>query len=288
MFISVLTSTYNRASTLPRVFESLQRQTDLDFEWIVLDDGSTDGTDAVVESFMTDARFNIRYFKKTNEGKSRTLNMGYQLCKGEYTLTLDSDDRCVADCIAFFREQIELLPADSITQYSGISTLKRYASGGIVGDKHPNDLHDYVDNYNRRIAGDKWNLIRRDVALEFPFPVFGDERHIAESSMLLRIGQRYYTKFVNEAIEIVEYRNDGLSKNCLQHRISSPRSACYTYDLIYNISNNNKTRFRARVNLLRFCFHGGTVEKHNYLDLLAFPVALMAFIRDIFKLRYSG
>lgn len=284
MFLSIITPTYNRADTLPRVVEALKSQTDKDFEWLVLDDGSTDETESVVQMFKTEADFDIRYVKKQNEGKCRTLNMAYKLCNGDYTLVFDSDDWCVPEAVAFFRREIERIPARLLPNYSGISALKMYASGELVGERYPADLHDYVDRYNRCVAGDKWDLIRRDIALQFPFPAFDDERYIAVSSMLLRIGQNYRTKFSNEVISIVDYRDDGITRNSLKHRSNSPNGCCYTYDLIYAISDNNKARLRARTNQLRFYLHGGSVGNSRLIDLLAFPAALAAFLVDTLTL----
>ena len=98
-FLSIITASYNRADLLPRCFDSLCQQTDLDFEWIIVDDGSTDHTEAVVQNFHTDL-FPIIYHKKPNGGKHTALNASHEYIHGRYVLLLDSDDYLTESAIA--------------------------------------------------------------------------------------------------------------------------------------------------------------------------------------------
>src|SRR5438874_2378327 len=92
---TVLTPTYNRANTLPRVYDSLRAQSFRDFEWLVLDDGSSDGTKSLIEDWQATSDFPIRYIYQENQGKPAAFNRGVQEASGELLLTLDSDDACV-------------------------------------------------------------------------------------------------------------------------------------------------------------------------------------------------
>ena len=83
--LTVLTPTYNRAALLPRLFESLCRQTCKDFEWIVVDDGSTDETEAVVRSVGREAAFPVRYLRKENGGKHTAVNLGVREAEGSWS-----------------------------------------------------------------------------------------------------------------------------------------------------------------------------------------------------------
>ena len=98
--ISIITPTYNRADLLPRVFDSLQKQTSKDFEWLIIDDGSSDNTDEVVNTFTT-TDFNIYYYKKENGGKHTALNYGISRAKGDYILIVDTDDYLTENAIEF-------------------------------------------------------------------------------------------------------------------------------------------------------------------------------------------
>lgn len=91
--ITVFTPTYNRGYIIEKLYRSLQRQTFQDFEWVVMDDGSTDNTEEIFESWMQeDNRFPIRYYKQENGGKCRAINRGLDLAKGELFFIMDSDD----------------------------------------------------------------------------------------------------------------------------------------------------------------------------------------------------
>ena len=97
--ITILTPTYNREKTLQRVYESLLAQTNKDFEWVIVDDGSTDNTKALIESFIAEDKISIKFFFKTNGGKHTALNVGTQAAKGELLLVLDSDDYLLDNAI---------------------------------------------------------------------------------------------------------------------------------------------------------------------------------------------
>src|SRR5437762_2817315 len=97
MIFTVFTPTYNRAGTLPRVYESLKAQTFRDFEWIIVDDGSADSTQELVQSWIGDLDFPIRYFRQQNQGKHVAVNLGVKEARGEFFLNLDSDDACVPE-----------------------------------------------------------------------------------------------------------------------------------------------------------------------------------------------
>ena len=92
MQITIFTPTYNRAYILPRLFQSLKNQKATNFEWLIVDDGSSDDTESVVNEFIKDADFNIRYYKQNNQGKHIALNFAALNAEGEWIITIDSDD----------------------------------------------------------------------------------------------------------------------------------------------------------------------------------------------------
>src|SRR5229473_1606416 len=90
---TVFTPTFNRSQTLSRVYEGLRLQTFRDFEWLIVDDGSTDGTKELVEKWQTESAFLIRYIYQENQGKPAAFNHGVQEARGELFVTLDPDGR---------------------------------------------------------------------------------------------------------------------------------------------------------------------------------------------------
>ena len=99
---TVFTPTYNRAHTLSRVYKSLADQTFKNFEWLIVDDGSTDGTKVLIEKWTEEASFPIRYFYQENQGKHIAHNLGVKKARGELFLSLDSDDTCVPEALERF------------------------------------------------------------------------------------------------------------------------------------------------------------------------------------------
>ena len=102
---TVFTPTYNRAATLPRVYASLRDQTIKDFEWLIVDDGSTDNTREMVTKWQSECKdFDIRYIYQENQHKKVALNRAVAEARGELFIVLDSDDSCVADAVETFQK----------------------------------------------------------------------------------------------------------------------------------------------------------------------------------------
>lgn len=99
ILITVVTPSYNRFHTLPALYNSLQAQTSKCFEWLIVDDGSTDDTEALVETFIPD-NYKLRYIKKENGGKHTALNVAFLNVYTPLTFIVDSDDVLTPDAIA--------------------------------------------------------------------------------------------------------------------------------------------------------------------------------------------
>ena len=109
MLLTVCTPTYNRAHTLPRLYESLVRQTSQDFEWLVVDDGSTDNTRELVDGWVAEGRIRIRYVYKENGGKPSAHNLGVRMAAGELFFCVDSDDYLTDNAVEVIRNNSEKL-----------------------------------------------------------------------------------------------------------------------------------------------------------------------------------
>ncbi len=202
---TVFTPTYNRAHTLPRVYASLLAQTLHDFEWLIVDDGSADGTKALVERWQAEAPFPVRYLHQPNQGKHIAFNAGVRAAAGRLFLTLDSDDECVPTALERFRYHWESIPPARRREFTGASCLCQYVDGGIVGDRFPRDVTDSDSLeifYRYKVRGEKWGVHRVEVLREFPFPEDVKATHVPEALIWSRIARRYRTRFFNEALRI--------------------------------------------------------------------------------------
>jgi glycosyltransferase involved in cell wall biosynthesis len=220
--LTVFTPTFNRAHTLHRVYESLCLQTGADFDWLVVDDGSTDGTAALVEAWASTAPFAVRYVWQPNGGKHTAINHAARLCTSPYLIILDSDDACVPGALARVLDAWKHLPTGREAEFGVVAFLCLTEAGAIVGSRFPSspfDARHYEAFITHGVRGDKWECYRTQVLREFPFPEHLHESAVPEGIVLGRIGTRYLTRYLNEPLRI--YHDDGADSSIV--RSSDPR-----------------------------------------------------------------
>ena len=194
-FISIITPTHNRATLLPRLFQSLKTQTDKDFEWIVVDDGSTDNTQEVVSSFKVENgdSFPITYIRKENGGKHTALNRGVRAAQGSLIMIADDDDLLPPDAIDIIRHSwVKIEFQASVGGIAGLDVNKR--TGEIIGSGLPKEhiLCNAMDiRYRYHVTGDLKEVFRTDVLKDFPFPEIAGEMFCPEQLVWFRIAQKY-------------------------------------------------------------------------------------------------
>ncbi len=213
---TVFTPTFNRAHTLQRVFDSLMRQTYRNFEWLIVDDGSSDGTQELVEKWMDAAWFLIRYEWQPNAGKHFAFNRGVELAEGELFLSIDSDDACVPHALERFIFHWQNIPTEGRSRFSAVTVLSENQHGQLNGDRFPKDILDSDPRelvYRYRLRGDKWGFHVTEVLRRFPFPLIEGLSYVPESIVWCAIGKRYRTRYVNERL-LINFRLES-SKNSL-------------------------------------------------------------------------
>ncbi|RYG38393.1 glycosyltransferase [bacterium] len=201
-----LTCTYNRAHTLERPWRSIRAQTVRDFEWVVVDDGSTDETTALLQSIQAEADFPVRIFRQANQGKQIAWNLGVSEARGRYLVGLDSDDECVPTTIEAFGSAWDSVDVrEDASTVSTVVSLCRSPEGEIIGDLFPTDPF-VTDSIRLRlgdgIQGEKFGCLRTDVAREFPYTPSPDTKYIPEDIIWFRIARRYKLYCINEALRI--------------------------------------------------------------------------------------
>ena len=203
---TVFTPTYNRAHTLHRVYESLKAQTFEDFEWLIVDDGSTDETNRLVEQWQKDAWFPIRYVYQENKGKHAAFNHGVRIANGELFLTLDSDDACTPESLERFKYHWDSIPPDRREGFSAVTGLCKDQNGRLIGNRFPFDPTDSDSieiKYRFEVTGDKCGFHRTDVLKQFPFPEGAEITFVPEGVVWNRVAKRYKTRYVNEVLRTV-------------------------------------------------------------------------------------
>jgi glycosyltransferase involved in cell wall biosynthesis len=205
---TVLTATFNRAHTLPRVWESLRAQTFPSFEWVVVDDGSTDGTADLVRGWAAEAPFPVVYVHQENQGKHVAVNRGVEASSGEMIAVLDSDDACVPTALERFAFHWRSIPEDRRAAFYAVVCHCADPEGRRVGDPFPADVVDArgLDaRYLWGVRGEKWGMVRSDLLRAMPFPERPLRTYLPESLVWDRLGQRYLARFVNEALRVYHW-----------------------------------------------------------------------------------
>lgn len=224
---TVFTSTYNRAHTIHRVYDSLRTQTLRDFEWLVVDDGSTDATPELVANWARTATFPIRYVKQQHSGKHIAHNLALREARGPLFVPLNSDDACVPHALERLAHHWKAIPAAQRPLYSGIVCLCCNQFGTLVGDRFPSDPFDAALSemvYIHRVRGEKWLTAQTDVLRHHPFPEIRDTQFIPEFLIWFDIAKAYKMRCVNEALRVY-YVDDAATGAVLSKRQSLGENA---------------------------------------------------------------
>jgi len=227
--ISIITPTYNRSHTLPRLYDSLALQTCMDFEWIIVDDGSVDETKSVVDAFIKKSNFCIRYAHQQNSGKHAALNTSGQIAKGEWLFIVDSDDALTSDAISIVIDEINRLPNSN---YAGICFRKKFFDGKLIGKiiNKPVVFDATPTTAGRKLEGDLAYVFRSDIFKRLPFPKIVLERFVPELYIWNMIGDAGIIKFfANKAIYQSDYLEDGYTHNFKRNLRKNPQGFLLYY-----------------------------------------------------------
>lgn len=222
LLITVLTPTYNRGEQLRQLFASLQAQTCMNFQWLVVDDGSTDNTRQVVAELTQQATFPVRYLYQANGGKHTALNRGVPTVDTPLTFIVDSDDTVTPDAAAWIETYYAKYREDAAV---GVFSFLRYSHEQGVILKMPCDecIGTYVSERVRaHRPGDMAEVFRTEALQAFPFPQFTGERFLSEDVVWIPMSLSYKSVFINRAIYGFDYLPDGLTRNDKRHKFASP------------------------------------------------------------------
>lgn len=221
--ITVLTPTFNRAHTLPKLFDSLMKQSISGFEWLVIDDGSSDGTSELINGFREAAPFPVRCLVKKNGGKHTALNEGVKAAAGDWVFIVDSDDMLVEEALQKVVAAVKEYGSDSPV---GLCFRTMFPSGqmnGVVWAGNTS-VRSTPAEAPHLFRGDLAYIFRRSAMVAHPFPIIPGENFVPELFIWNKIsdeGEIIY--FPNTAIYICEYLEDGYSRNFKRNLRKNPR-----------------------------------------------------------------
>lgn len=225
--LTIFTPTYNRAHTLVRTYNSLCQQTCKDFEWLIIDDGSTDNTREVVEKWICNSDFKIRYIYQENQGMHGAHNTAYKNITTELNTCIDSDDYMPVDAV---ENIITFWHENRSNKYAGIIGLDQRENGSIIGTTFRPELKEttLMNFYANGGKGDKKLVYRTDIVKQYPeYPLFDGERYVGLAYKYMLIDQDYKLLTLNKPLVIVEYQADGSSNMMWKQYWNNPRGFAF-------------------------------------------------------------
>ncbi len=244
-FFTVFTPTYNRKNEIHRVWESLNNQTFRDFEWIVVDDGSTDNIWSFLEQYKKEALFPVTLLQQENLGKHFAWNRALDIAKGELFVPADSDDRFLPHTLQFFYEKWNAISANERSKYSGINVLcKNSVTGEIVGNKYPQD--ELISNnlelyYKYNVHAEKWGCIRTDLLQKNKYPEIKGRGNYIQNYTWYSLAKHYKVLCFNEVLRIYYTAGDSITNKFTSKTYENFKfAASILFDYLMWHLNNNK------------------------------------------------
>jgi len=295
---TVFTPTFNRAHTLHRVFDSLVAQTYRDFEWIVIDDGSTDDTQSLIKLWQQQADFPIHYHYQVNSGKHIAYNYAVKLAHGELFLVIDSDDGFVVNALESMLYWWENIPSNQRNSFTGIVTLCQNEYGNLCGvpfAESPLDTNALDLRYKHKIRAETWGFHRTAVLKQFPFPEDANVRFVPENIVWDAIARKYKIRCINEPLRIFYQdltvrltKADPKNKARVKHYFLQMLNRDFAYAI-----HDPKSFIKWAVLYVRYSIHIGDIgfmQPSKFknigaylLCILTLPLGFLVYFKDICK-----
>lgn len=257
--VTFFTPTYNRRETIVRTYESLLAVVPAEFwggksnsiEWIIVDDGSTDGTENFGEEWCKENKLAIRYFKQENQGKHVAMNFAEKKARGKFWLTIDSDDTILPNALQIYAKVWNSIPENKREDFCGVSARCIDSDGNIVGDRLPFQPMDVTFTDLRmkyRIEGEMLEMYRVDVLKKYPFPEYDSRmRFCPEAIAWFEMAKKYKLRVVDEAVRTYYY---DASVSIMRER-SVKRSAANYYLWLYFVNHLSRYIFSYPMKIIK-------------------------------------
>lgn len=221
--LTIFTPTYNRAYILNNLYKSLLKQSCTDFKWLIVDDGSTDETEKIVDKWMKECKlFPIIYLKQKNSGKQIAHNKGVSMCDTELFFCVDSDDSLTEDAVESVLKKWE----EADENIAGIIALRGTSQDSPLGSRMPSVYTSTLMQLYQKwsFKGDTALIYRTDVLKKYPFILLEGERFIGENYVYDQIDQSYTMLLEDKVIYIGNYLEDGYTKSTVKLLVQNPKS----------------------------------------------------------------
>lgn len=264
--VTVFTPTYNRAYCLPALYQSLCGQTSQKFEWLIVDDGSTDDTESLVKHWIGENKIKIRYCDQENSGKAQAHNRGVELARLQLFTCVDSDDALVSNAVerilemwSEYPDKIGIICARMDAEYNPITQWK--------GKIQYCTLYNAYRKYGMR--GDAMLIYQTDIIKRYKFPKFEGEKFIRESYLYDLLDQEGSMYITGEALYISEYLPDGYTRN--SHRIVQENRQGYQAYLIQRLRLDKKLKYKA-MDTLEYIINKQAMKDGRLIEDSVYPI----------------
>lgn len=284
MLITVFTPTYNRGHLLEAIYKSLVAQTSKDFEWVIVDDGSSDKTEEIVKRFIEEDKIPIVYEYQENHGKHFAINHGVRIAQGELFLILDSDDELPSCSIQIISERYATVADDP--SFGGVAGFMSHRNGEIIGkgaDFEALDTNSIDIRYKHHVVGDMAEVFKTEVLREFPFPEIEGEKFCPEALLWNRIATKYKLRYFKDVVYFRDYLEGGLTDRIVRIRMDSPVASMLCYQELTTYPIPLKEKIKAAINYWRFrlCTKKGTEKpKLRWYWNVFMPLGWLMHTRD--------
>lgn len=292
--LTIFTPTYNRAHTIERTYHSLCRQSCKEFDWLIIDDGSTDNTASIVKAWVAENKIPIRYVYKENGGLYTGYNVAYSLIESELCVCVDSDDYMPDDAVEkIYRCWIER----GGEQYAGLIGLDFHLDGTPIGGYFPTGLDNVwlMDLYIKKLhLGDMKPVLRTDLMKTVaPMVGFEGEKNFNPAYMMMQVCDRYPILLLNENLCFVDYQTglDSMSAGIWKQYRNSPHSFQKQRILELQLVHNSwKNRIRVAIHYVAsslIAHDKGWLRKSpkKWITLLVSPMSLVLYLLILYKSR---
>lgn len=281
MKLTVFTPTYNRAYILPELYESLKRQTNQAFIWIVVDDGSTDNTKQLVEDWEKAGEIQIQYHYQENAGKMQAHNKGVELCNTEMFVCVDSDDYLVDDAVDQLIMVWQEKHISDDPQIAGVIAKRGGKNGKMLGRRDfPNEAFGTVVGVSEHIQGDTTLCFKTSTLRNYQFPFVLGEKFITEAYIYKQIDQNYRYFLYPEILTICEYLPDGYTKQGGRVGYQNPVGRMYYEALCIHLDKGEKRWIAAaKYNMYKYLSKHKDVDSFNMYErfvlCITFPMSIL-------------
>lgn len=239
--ITVFTPSWNRRNTLKGLYETLLKQDTKAFEWLIVDDGSSDNTEEYIKKLQKENKIKINYIYKENGGKLSAYNVGLDNAKGDIFLCIDSDDILKENVLK--RIESDFKSISNNEEIAGIMYVQNYIDNKekTIGTLFPSDglVDTYYNIYNKhKVSGDKLIVFKTKIAKEYHFPIIKGEKFVPEALVYNRVSKKHKFMCMNYVTSYKEYLQDGYSNNYFKLVKRNPLGNMLYYRELFDIKHS--------------------------------------------------